>query len=338
MQIDEKTYHLIDQYLAGELSGRALDNFKVKLKDPNFVEQVETQRQIISAIEEVRKQELKELLSSQTKVKYIQNQWGSRWTYLSAAIVILFVSAFFIMKQFDPTGESQIAKEETTTEQQEPVIENLTTTDSVTRVDSSLLAINTPPPAPALEIVEDEVELDEESIADDALDFDERPNGTFSTGDTFNEKDRAVDVTTNKAPVVAKTNEIKVKQENLLSSRNSVVSVMSPDFNLYKEETEADEDGVADTVADTIIRKKVLSTKNLSIEFWSSPIHFKGYQYSSGVLKLYEVSETSAISFKELDNRLYLNLDGTQYFINKNGKDNKFVVVTNSTLLKVLNE
>ena len=100
MNSQEQTYHLINQYLNGELTGRALDNFKAKLKDPEFEKEVLLQTQLVSAIEAVRKEELKQHFKDIPKVRYMKNEWGNKWTYASAAIVVLFVSAFFVFKFF----------------------------------------------------------------------------------------------------------------------------------------------------------------------------------------------------------------------------------------------
>jgi len=44
------------------------------------------------------------------------------------------------------------------------------------------------------------------------------------------------------------------------------------------------------------------------------------------------------MDFKELESRLYVKMNGKQYFIEKNRKYNRLTEVTNPTLLKVLND
>jgi hypothetical protein len=322
---NEKTYHLINEYLRGNLQGRALDSFKAQLKDdPEFARQVAIQEQLIEAINQGRKRELKERLKQSSGPAYFQNQWGNRWTYASAAIVVFFVSAFFIVKYYFPEGaDQQYATEET---QQEPYLD----TDTVLPEDSLVLAMedeNDLSQPERLDDMEIESDLDpQEAVRYQVELADEAPMA----------KSMRSEAQGNKAPA-----EDNIQTESLIQISNYSVRVISPDFY--------DEKAVQTEKADLQLKEAVDSAaapstevavehKNMSVEFWSNPINFKGYRYENGRLKVYQIEQAGPLTFTELDNRLYLKMNGQHYFISKDGEDHKFVPVTNNTLLKVLNE
>ena len=70
MNIDQKTYDLINSYLSGELQGRKLDAFKAELKtNKNLREKLELQKAIIAGIEDVRLNELKNFIKDNISKK-----------------------------------------------------------------------------------------------------------------------------------------------------------------------------------------------------------------------------------------------------------------------------
>lgn len=318
---EEKKYHLIDQYLNGELTGRSLDNFKAMLKDPEFAKQVEIQRQIMEVIKEERKSELKKLMSESSKVHYFQNSWGNTWTYASAAIVVLFVSAFFILKKFGTTDTP------TNTVTLEPKEETNATDMDTTKVDSNLVAIETPTPGQTDNTAPDIAEetISEEEAVEAELDEDLDIMSDEPEAHTLEENDAVTPASADGIP--------EVKKDEILSGKRFTVVQMKPDFEATREKATEGADSAASD-----IKYKEINRRSLNVEFWESPVGFKGYKYTSEKLILYDIDENAALSFKELDSRLYLSLGGKYYHLEKNGTYNKFVAVTNKTLLKVLND
>ena len=336
---DEQKYHLINQYLNGELMGRALDNFKAELKDPEFQKEVELQRQIIEAIKKQRKAELKAYISENSKVTYFQNSWGNKWNYASAAIVILFVSAFFIMKFYNPNPNST---EIVVTEK--PDTTSLAQEDSITQLDTQTLAIQDvtiPNVERADEDVDSEIEESPEDIElDETADKIEETN----TDAGFQTEDEELVPTAEKsANRVSPNADLEVKKDQLLSTKSFTVVMFSPNFGTGAGKTSNSDSNktVSDTeitTAKTSERYKENTSRILQVEFWKSPVNFKGYQYSNSGLKLYDISEDANLVFKELDGRLYMKTGSKYYYLEKNSAYNKFVEVKNSTLLKALNE
>lgn len=321
---DEQKYHLINQYLNGELVGRALDNFKALLKDSKFKEEVDLQAQIIKQIEVEREAELKAYIAEHSKVNYFQNTWGNRWTLASAAIFIIFVSAFFIMKYYSPETNSRTivleSPEETTI--------GPAHSDSVTQLDSGTYVIENSGPPSSLQL-EEAVPLPTEEFRE----IEEDQEDAMAETEVFNQDTEAIVAPSSTKRVRTDENvavqedEITVKKDQKLGSKNFIVTTLSPGFLLMDDadSTEGNKD-------------KEIGTRAQLVEFWSSPVNFKGYFYSSSVLKLFSINESANLDFKELDNRLYLSINGTFYYLEKNGSYNKFVAVTNSKLLQVLND
>lgn len=316
--MDERTYHLINDYLEGKLIGRELDQFKARLKEPEFAKQVAIQEQIAEAIRDQRKRELKAMLTEKDGPIYIENSWGNRWTYASAAIVILFVSAFFILKNLAPDAELEFAAEDLTEAAEDQM---LPLVDTLLPEDSGLMAMNEqlPQQAAAQEQPElDEYPSEEITVADlEALAMNDMPSTRMA---------KAV------APQSADDQE-EVMTEGLIQISTYTVSILSPDFLLREADAVAKED------KDSADRNRSVGSRQLPVEFWTNPINFKGYQYTSdGKLKLYRAHESGQLSFVQLDGRLYLRMGGSYYFIAQDGEDHKFVPVTNQTLLDVLND
>ncbi len=333
MQMDEKTYHLIDQYLQGELSGRALDEFKVRLKNPEFHKAVEQQRAIINAVQDVRKRELKQYITENKKSGYIQNQWGSKWTYASAAIVLLFVSAFFIIKFFVNQPQTSLSSETESADQELAIVDSGTT-----QIDSQTLAIEDQAPPNPMELIESE--LTEEPSSDSVEQIQEDGDGTLES------MDESPPITEDATPLTPA--EVEIRKDEKLGSDIVLIPTFSPNFDedntvgissARRKAVSKDSGAEADKEeVESVTPEDQLRNLKLNVEYWKSPINFEGYQYQGSVLKLYEIDQNSSVEYIQLDDRLYLKMGKEYYFLEKNGEYNKFVPVTNQTLLKVLNE
>ena len=332
MSREEQTYHLIDRYLQGDLTGRELDEFKAKLKDPSFQQLVHQQEELINAIKEVRRSELRALMTESQKVKYIQNMWGKSWTYASAAIVALFVSAFFVIKYF-ASNESQLAMEPSEEVAEDNQISGDTNIQQ-TEVDSQTLAIETAPPSPMIELVEEDEEYAEDMEASPELDTvdpliednaglaDAAPDSEIPSVD----KARAA---SNRDEVVRKDEFLTGKHVSLQSG--SIEYITRPDSVLGFVE-EAGSESAKDF---NVIKG---NTSSMYVEYWESVVNFRGYQFEDGKLEVYGLDPEKPLKLLQMDDRLYLRSEGTYYFINKKSAYSKFVPVTNGGVLDALKQ
>lgn len=326
MNQEELTYHLINDYLNGKLQGVHLDKFKNDLKnDPEFAQQVFIQQQTIEAIKIHRKNQLKAILNDSSKTVYIRNEWGKKWTYASAAVVVFFISLFAVVKFLLPTTiDKPIAKEQGTSPEVnddiliDPDNEKYATNDRETQI----------PPAPEVPIIDDS-ELEED---------------TDENIEITNGNEVAVAV----MPMEPIPSEDEILFEKLIASKTfniySVSTIVERTeseskpkrFSLKKNEAEDDLQENSEEVY-----KSESKTKSLKVEFWESPINFQGYSYQSfSGLKLYGFNEGSNLQFKELDGRLYLLFNSKIYHISPTKIDDhrKLTPVTQPELLNILND
>jgi hypothetical protein len=361
MTMDEQTYHSIDAYLSGELQGRKLDEFKAELRtNEDLQESVTIQEKIISAVNAERDKELKEYLIEKTRKKVLQIAPIYRtWMLTAAAIALLIVAAITLIPYINTTPEKNttaipLPQKKKTTDSKvyepAPLQETETTT-----VDTQTLAIA---------IVPDDTEPEDENVILEIEDEDEftEPLAEQNSGDmitSVTETDKTTDALKINTPVIKnippdqpitiqKSTDIEVRGDELLASRRFTVPGIEPNFSI--DATRLDE-----RQKDSATGKKKDENKNISterenvtdyaatsreveVEYWKSVVNYKGYQYDGTKVKLYGIDTTKTLSFKELDNRLYLKSEGKHYYLEKNKKYNRLVEVTNPTLLKVLND
>ena len=367
MNVNEQTYHSIDAYLNGELKGRKLDEFKAELRtDKNLQKAVALQEEIIAAINENREAELRDYLTKHTAKEALSKAPSFRiWMLTAAAVALLIVAGVTLLPYISSSNKENTATDAKPKPLKSTPEEENTSTHSeemeATVVDTQTLAVNTPPE----QTIEDiEVVLEDEAD-NDALE--EPESGTIP----IIEKDRNVEenaVLDESSPVAkaqedkkavaaskpsdkpavanVESTDIKVRGDKLLASKRYIVPSIDPDFSVSetrsdnvtiktttKEKSEADKQASAEGKD-----LKTTSRRCIEVEFWKSVVNYKGYQYDGSKVKLYGMDQTRTLDFKELDNRLYVKVEGKQYYLEKNTKYNRLVQVTNPTLLKVLNE
>ena len=157
--VDEKTYHLINDYLNGDLQGTTLDIFKSRLNSEKGLRRaVSEQKAIIAALNTVREQELRDILKSDNKKKkVIAIGPYLRTAGLAAAAIAILVVAFFSIRPYitdsadTNTAQESKAKPQQTLEKPEPITEdsNLIADNpaiETTTIDTQTLAIIDPIP------------------------------------------------------------------------------------------------------------------------------------------------------------------------------------------------
>lgn len=359
--MDEKTYHLINDYLSGELSGRALDNFKAELNiNTELQEQVALQKTIIKGLTETREAELKAYITEHTAKKGVVFFTPAvRMALASAAAIALVVSAFFVFKNIQGSGEETLTNTRpVNTEDTTPVVKEnkISAIDSLQLQDTQLLAIEEVIPLLLEDIVDDaeivndeEVEKVKEEEEEESIPEVYKPETDELDKET---KEPALDDATDGVEKVSTSDkDFDIKSDKLISNRNFLVYSINPNINAYQNDVEVAEttstSGKTTREAKKEAKAKaeednnksvVISTRNINVEYWKSVVNYKGYNYNGGVVKFYGVEKDKSMDFKELESRLYVKMNGKQYFIEKNRKYNRLTEVTNPTLLKVLND
>ncbi len=352
--VKEETYHLINEYLNGELKGRALDKFKSDLKtDKKLQKALASQEAIIDSIRTFREAELKSNLQANlTKSRTFVIGRSFKMALASAAVITLVVSAFFVLRPYMNSSKDTMTNEVDTSDQELPVLENTSPSDELTQVDTQTIAIaeNTKSEelldlaeeleAPTLEVVDDDSDIDEEKSEQDEIQTPEEARLKKAIPTATDAKDVNGDDA---------IQDYEVKSDMLLSNKKYRVVAISPNFSTVKETTastakradsKAKETDKADSDKEEATRAAPTTTsiRSIEVEHWKSVVNYKGYNYDGTKVKLYGVSENTNLEFKELDNRLYVKIEGKQYFMERNKDYKRLVEVTNPALLNVLND
>lgn len=367
MIVNEETYHQINEYLSGELKGRSLDKFKAELKENSTLQEaVASQKLIIESIEIAREKELKTFLSKAVNKKgIIAIHPKLRIALASAAVIALLAVAIISLEPLLQQNKPTTAREKATNDVDKStknlldntLDDSTTIANQVTTIDSQTLAIVETPTQEQLlldaELLED-YKTDESEIQKESEFVDTEENTDDLDGI---EKDKAVNNATlstakkanNNAKTISTTDsDIVVRSDELLRKKSFPVYAVALDsraINLDETSVEAKgketrKERKAREAAEDAPEAKPASTisRNINVEYWKSVVNYKGYQYNGTQVKLYGVDQQKPLKFNELDNRLYVQLDGKNYFLEKNAKYNRLVEVTNPSLLKVLNE
>ena len=349
--VDEKTYHLINDYLNGDLQGTTLDIFKNRLKsEKDLRKAVSEQKAIIAALYTVREQELRDILKSDTKkTKVIGIGPYLKTAGLAAAAIAILVVAFFGIRPYitdradTNTAQESKAKPQQTLEKPEPITEDsILIADNpaieTTTIDTQTLALLEPislvEKTPEEDAMEDSETLEENDISEMELETAVVPKKSTAN-----------------APSTSADLDVVVKSDQLLTSQSFVVTTISPIFKEENKDILQNDDAESSTRYVTTDRGKedadapeaeeykvAYKNKSISVEYWNSVVNYTGYKYTGQKVQLYGIDQKATLKFKELDNRLYVQIKGTQYFLEKNNKYNRLVEVINPTLLKVLNE
>jgi len=366
--VDEKTYHLINDYLNGNLHGTALDIFKSRLNSEKGLRiAVSEQKAIIEAINEVREQELRDILKSDTpKTKVIAIGPYLKMAGLAAAAIAILVVVFFSIRPYiTDTADTNMAQESKAKPKQDLEKPEPITVDSnliadnaaieTTTIDTQTIAFIEPIP-----ILEKMLELEPE---EDAIEY----SDVLEENDIFEpelENAMAPKKSTTTSTSTSEDLDEVVKSDQLLTSQRFVVTTISPNFKQKQIDVVQDGDAESSPRDDKISKSKedadapeaeeeaeeeeeeeeeeedkvAYKSKSISVEYWNSVVNYKGYKYTGQKVQLYGIDQNATLRFKELDNRLYVQVKGTQYFLEQNNKYNRLVEVINPTLLKVLNE
>jgi len=73
---------------------------------------------------------------------------------------------------------------------------------------------------------------------------------------------------------------------------------------------------------------------SVEVEFWKSPVHYKGYKYFRNILTLYGVNKGDDIKLYFYDGELYMGKGGNYYKFNEEDAFNAFRIVKDRDILK----
>lgn len=365
MNIDQKTYELINSYLSGELNGSKLDAFKARLKEEvDFRDKVEFQEAIIKGINEVRTQELKDFIDDNiTKKKKYQGPVFRTGLSIAASIgIILFI--FFSLKPFI-SSKSNISHTRGNINRSESIGElndslykdNLFHVDSIISAkkleDTQLIAKATSLEQTLIEKESGDNEAQENDIDNDIeevmlLGDEDLAEDGLSMGKSLPTADI---VANNAKPTSSNTlstesdeirNDSIIQKDQLLATSFTKIQFLSNTEEM--DNIKATSDEVNELEDNNVARRNKRSKKSrrkkstIQVEYWKSVVGFNGYKYDGSTLKLYGITPNEKIALSSLDNRLYLKMGNQFHSVERSNATHKFAPITNPILLKVLDE
>lgn len=116
--------------------------------------------------------------------------------------------------------------------------------------------------------------------------------------------------------------DIVIAKDELLFETNLILPVENNNIELIKNE-----------LIDNSQNKNVIR-----VEYWKSPLNFKGYKYFNKKLIVFGMLDYDIIKYKILDNNLYLFLPDNYYIITKTDLFKAFVKLNNPIIITKLNE
>lgn len=316
----------IDAYLQGKLNPEEMAVFEQKLNsDPDFAEVFHNQKLLSELIKENARLELKAYLNTHAKTKVVSSSnWLQSKIFAVAATLIILIGAFIVFQYYSsPKLEETLAIETSLpspeTETQAPVVvrpESDQNKKSESYNDKDLLNEIVPPTIEELES-RDLASVDEptpplmesrtESMKDDA-EFDYKIAQEIKNKDTILYVVALTmldaDGSSNSYGTVKTTAKSKSAQFPAAASNSNQGKAL--------EDTKIFVDSSSGKKAK--LSKPVASKTKYIVEYWTSPVNFKGYRLTNTTLQLYGLNSYTCRLFT-VNGNLYLRTQGKVYVL-----------------------
>jgi hypothetical protein len=333
LNVNDAHTDLFDRYLRGELPPGELAAFdRMLADDQDFARSFEIHKILISGIQDHGRQELKDYLKMHTAAETGGNSlWtnGRIW-YAAAAVILAFFGVYAVMQFY---GKDHPASEIAITEQNAPAFSD-TVNMALQEAEPAQKEMSPPVPEGDMAMKEQvfadaapvppalQAPVEQEDASRRYEDDDIQVMAEKSEYKVISEKKLMDTLLTipvlfaflepddkNKKEVFGYNNTRRSAKAKLPSNANNNNNT---DFQLNKPAT--------DTLAVTLsgASKKQDSdksmTRTLKIEYWQSPLNFKGYRYSGDLIQVYGLP-SNAVRFYILNNNVYVKSVNTIYAI-----------------------
>lgn len=314
----------IDAYLQGKLNPEEMAVFEQKLNsDPDFAEAFYNQKLLSELIKENARLELKAYLNTHAKTKVVSSSnWLQSKIFAVAATLIILIGAFIVFQYYSsPKLEETLAIETSLpspeTKREEPNIERPDANISeIPEINTEKEMAEMPPPTiEELESVEKELadapapvmESRTESMKDDA-EFDYKIAQEIKNKDTF------LYATALTMLDVDGNNNSYGFNKTTAKSKSAQFPAAASNSNQGKalEDTKIFVDSSSGKKAK--LSKPVASKTKYIVEYWTSPVNFKGYRLTNTTLQLYGLNSYTCRLFT-VNGNLYLRTQGKVYVL-----------------------
>jgi hypothetical protein len=279
MGISIQDRNLIDRFLQGELSGIELENFQLRMKeDAHFKSEVALQKMVYEGIKKANHQRLKKIIFS-----------ALNYRKPSVPYPLKMIIIFFLVTGFGITLWFYVGNESANKDQAKSWFAFLNSKKGEA-VDKHELN------APREDLKQKPMQETDSS--------DNEPAAKPVQADSLEVKKEEAPVL-DSAVMAARDEDIIVKQDQLLISATMPVENKTIDKEGAPEESLAEEAvQKLNPAADLPAVEKIPS--NVTVEFWVSPINYRGYKMSKNKLILFGIEEPDAVKLYRVNDALYM--------------------------------
>lgn len=312
----------IDAYLQGKLNPEEMAVFEQKLNsDPDFAEAFYNQKLLSELIKENARLELKAYLNTHAKTKVVSSSnWLQSKIFAVAATLIILIGAFIVFQYYSsPKLEETLAigtsLPSPETKREEPNIERPDANISeIPEINTEKEMAEMPPPTiEELESVEKELadapapvmESRTESMKDDA-EFDYKIAQEIKNKDTFLYATALTMLDgdgNNNSYGFNKTTAKSKSAQFPAAASNSNQGKALEDTKIFVDSSSGKK---------AKLSKPVASKTKYIVEYWTSPVNFKGYRLTNTTLQLYGLNSYTCRLFT-VNGNLYLRNQGKVY-------------------------
>jgi hypothetical protein len=324
LNLDHSHIEEIDAYLQGNLNLEEVAVFEQKLNsDPSFAEAFKNQKLLSELIKENARLELKDYLKTHGQTKVVSSKnWLQSKIFAIAATAIILIGAFVVFQFYSsPKLEQNLAIETSS-----PIPETITKDSIIERPHLNILEteatisekdmVEISPPnieelgSAEIDMLADAAPTDKEgnteSMKDDA-DIDYNIAREIKNKDTFL-------FATALTMFDAEGNNNSYGFNKTSKDRSAQIPAAASNSNQAKalEDTKKREDTSSGKKAK--LSKPALPKTKYTVEYWTSPVNFKGYRLTNSTLQLYGLNSYACRLFT-VNGNLYLRNQGKVYVL-----------------------
>ncbi len=274
---EQAIYNLFDCYIRGELNESELEDFLARLEsDPDFKEAFNHYYLIVEGIREHERQELRAFMNQKARIRFMGNPWSKTWTYASAAVLLAFGVLYITL--------DQSAKQESVATKESPKAKKAKQ-DTADQVEveggNENLAMETPQAvAPSSEpsLVQVMEDGSETTAVADEVEISEEFGAEIMYPDPLSGDGRVAMEQEDELPV-----KVDTRVHDML-----VTLIIS-----FEKEEKTDS-----SRRDVLRKKEQLQSEKIAIQFWKSPINYKGYRFDGRKLEVFGLDTFDQVSLK----------------------------------------
>lgn len=325
MSYNDQHSEEFDLYLSNSLSDEQKQAFENKLsQDKEFSEAFYVHKLLVHGIKEHSREQLKNHLKENGKIQYWgENIWPRSMRMAAAAVLVIFIGLYAVIHFYlPPIDKNNIAVQTKTTP--EPITAPLDSIKETMKAPEVVIDERAPKEdfnlkqAEIAEFNSEEVPI--ESIEQEDVSREADASGYTSPYNVLSEK--KISDTIVYARIIAMASydrkDNDYAQNKSLSNKKKSAQLPATTSNAIQEE--ALNKLLLDDTSGNAKKEGKKSTevskpdKTIVIEYWSSPVNFKGYRYDKNILRLYSLKDQNAQVFI-YNNQMYVRHDGNVYLI-----------------------